>query len=299
MKYETEEILDTKHINLIKNISYKPIFILGLHRSGTSILYKMLGATKKFNTVTAYHILKYDELLYNKINNFEDKAMDDLRNLFKNKSITDRRIDHLPITPDFAQEYVYLLTQKKHQNKITSNNMTLVSNLCKKIQLVEDNNKPIILKNHYDFPNFLFIKKMLPSSKFIFIHRNPLQVISSTMRAWKILLENKNPYTALFSRSYNQIFSNPLLLFIARLYYSSFFPLGIFNILNRSARAANYYLKNIDYLQKKNYISITYESLCRNPNETMNKITDFLNNPSDIDYSKFIKSRNLDLTQQV
>ena len=63
--------LDDHYLHKLDGISFMPIFIMGLHRSGTSILYKMLGATRHFNTVTAYHILKYDELLYNFTKNKE------------------------------------------------------------------------------------------------------------------------------------------------------------------------------------------------------------------------------------
>jgi len=291
--------LDYKYLPITEDISFKPIFIMGLHRSGTSILYKMLSSTKKFNTVTAYHILNYDELLYNKVNNLEEKSIKDLEIFFKNKGITSRKIDNLQITPDFAQEYVYLLNKKNKNNKITLKNLDLIKEMCKKIQYISMNENPIILKNPYDFSNFLFIKRILPESKFIFIHRNPIHVINSNMQAWDVLLKEKNPYTALFSDYYDQIFRNPLLLCINRVYYSSVLPIGIFSIINRASRDTKYYLKNIDSLENKDYISITYESLCENPNKTMFEITKFLNNESyKKDFSCFIKTRENILTPQ-
>ena len=42
----TDENLDKKHLEKLENIEFQPVFILGLHRSGTSILYKILIATK-------------------------------------------------------------------------------------------------------------------------------------------------------------------------------------------------------------------------------------------------------------
>lgn len=292
--------LDDDYLPAIKNISFKPIFIMGFHRSGTSILYKMLASTKKFNIVTAYHVLKYDELLYNKFNDLEEKAICDLEAIFKNKGINSRKIDSLEITPTFAQEYVYLLTKKKSNNRITLKNLDLIKEMCKKILYISGNEKPIILKNPYDFSNFIFIKKMLPESKFIFIHRNPINVISSNMQAWNVLLKEKNPYTALFSYHYDQIFKNPLLLYINRVYYSSLLPIGVFSIINRISKDAKNYLKNIDSLEKKDYISITYESLCNDPNKTIFEITKFLNIDSyKIDFNDFIKIRENNLTPYV
>jgi hypothetical protein len=62
--------------------------------------------------------------------------------------------------------------------------------MCKKIQFIAGNDKPILLKNPYDFPNFLYIKRVFPNARFVFIHRNPLKTISSTLNAIKMILKN-------------------------------------------------------------------------------------------------------------
>jgi len=101
--------LDDKYLNEIENVTFNPVFIMGLQRSGTSILYKMLDATNCFNVVTSYHIIKYNELLYNHINNLEDGAKNALSELFGHQSKTTRGIDKLEITPNFAEEYGFLI----------------------------------------------------------------------------------------------------------------------------------------------------------------------------------------------
>jgi hypothetical protein len=290
---------DNKLINLLDNVSFDPVFIMGLHRSGTSILYKMLGATGHFNTVTAYHILEYDNLMYNHINKEEEKVRKNLVELFKKKGIKSRRIDHLPITPDFEQEYVYILTEKKQNNILNSKNIPLFENLCKKITYISENTKPILLKNPYDFPNFQFIKEKFPNARFIFIHRDPIEVISSTMRAWHTLLEEKNPYTALFSDTYNETFNNPFLLLAIRLYYSSIFPLGLLSVIKRSYNATTYFLENISLLDDRSYLSIKYSDLCNEPNKIMSNIMSFLKMETKIDFKEFIKPRKLSIAPEV
>lgn len=37
-----------------------PVFILGLHRSGTTILYEMLASTGAFDVLTAWHVIEFD-----------------------------------------------------------------------------------------------------------------------------------------------------------------------------------------------------------------------------------------------
>ena len=56
-----------------------------MHRSGTSILYKMLTETGNFNPVTAYHLINYNELLFNHHQNKEEQAKQELTESLKKK----------------------------------------------------------------------------------------------------------------------------------------------------------------------------------------------------------------------
>jgi hypothetical protein len=290
---------DDIHLHLLNDISCQPIFILGLHRSGTSILYKMLGNTGYFNTVQAYHILRYDELLTNHLNHRDQQAHQEINDLLQRKGITNRRIDRLPITADFAQEYVYLFEQKKYDNVMSHKNIPLFKTLCKKIHFISDNDNPILFKNPYDFPNFLFIKRMFPTAKFIFIHRDPLDVISSTMRAWQTLYTKKNPYTALFSRRYKHATENPFMYYAMKNWYCSRFTPGFYGVVHRAQKATAYYLDNIQKLPLTDHVSIRYEALCEQPNDVMQHVLAFLNVEKNQDFSTYIKPRQLQITPEV
>jgi len=290
---------DDIHMDKLKDVNFNPVFILGLHRSGTSILYKMLNETNRFDVVKAYHIFKYDELVYNHINNLEEKEKEDLNNLFKTKGIITRKTDHMKITSDYAQEYWFIFPETDLTGKLNNKNKSLFETLCKKIKHISENDKPILLKNPYDFPNFLFIKKIYPNAKFIFIHRHPLQVLSSLMRAGKTLYKNKSEFTAFFSTKYNQIFENPLLLFIHRIYFIGPLPMGLIGAIYRSSKNVKYFLRNINLINDEDYISVRYEDLCQDPNGVISSILDFLELDSNKDFSKFIQPRNLDLSFEV
>ena len=61
-----------------------------------------------------------------------------------------------------------------------------------------------------------------------------------------------------------------------------------------------YMLSSGIYVEKKDYISITYESLCKNPNKTMLEITKFLDIKSyEIDFKDFIKVRGNYITPHI
>ena len=47
----SHDISDEKYMELLSKVKFSPIFIMGDHRSGTTLLYKILAATECFNFV--------------------------------------------------------------------------------------------------------------------------------------------------------------------------------------------------------------------------------------------------------
>ena len=300
MKMKNKETFDQKYLQRLENIEFQPVFILGLHRSGTSILYKMLTSTDAFNSVTAYHLIKYDQLLSNHINKNEEAAKTELNNFLKERGQTDRGIDKLKINAEFAEEYGFVLGQKTNQMHITTKNLQLFIELAKKIQFISENKKPILLKNPYDLSNFLYIRKIFPNAKFIFIHRHPFKTLSSLNKAVKLLYKQRNPYTSLLYRDYNTVYENPILLYPFRFIISNYSPFGTIYLTMFSANSVKQYMKNIHKLPEKHYISITYEKLCKNPQNTMAEILQFLKiKTENIDFTSFINPRKTNLDPNV
>ena len=270
---------DTPYLTEINKVSFQPVFILGVHRSGTSILYKMLVETGCFNPITAYHLINYDELLYNHHEKREETEKQRLTESFVKNGVSDRGIDRLMLTADFAEEYGFLLGNRTLRMSLSKKNILLFTELCKKIQFLAGNNKPLLLKNPYDFPNFLYIKQMFPSAKFVFIHRNPIKTISSLLNAMRIIIEEKNPYTARLSRVYDVVFSNRLLLYPLKFLFCILPICAVVFLTGTTVRATRYYQKNIDMRPVQDYISITYEELCSHPQETIQHIMEKLSVP--------------------
>jgi len=292
--------VDQPYLHNLSQIDFEPVFILGVHRSGTSILYKMLTATGCFNSVTAYHLIKYKELLSNHLHKREEQVKQELTESFKEKGVEDRGIDRLILTADFSEEYGFLLGQQTFHMYLTSKNLQLFIELCRKIQYLAGNKKPLLLKNPYDFPNFLYIKQMFPTAKFVFIHRHPLKTISSTMKTIDVLLQKKNPYTMQLFRLYNKVVDQPVIFFLLRVIFSTVPELGVLFLARTTRKATEYYLKNIEKLPKQDYISITYESFCEYPEQTIEQILKILNlkKPRNLDVSSLMEPRkvNIDLS---
>ncbi len=296
---DSQHSIDVEYFDKIKDICFNPIFILGLHRSGTSILYKILNETGGFNVLNTYHILNYDKLLYNHIKVIEEIKRKEINDYLKEKGITNRGTDHLKVNANYANEYCYIFSNKDLPVKLTNKNKELFDNLCKKLKYIYENDKPLLLKNPYDFSNFLFIKEKYPNAKFIFIHRNPIDVISSTIRLWRTILKNKNEHNALYSKHYAKIFQNPLKLYLLRKFYFSKYSALYIITIRHVSKILKYFLSNINKIPKEDYISVKYEDLCEKPNLVVNKIFNFLSLNCDQDIGKFIDVKDKKILPEI
>jgi hypothetical protein len=92
--------LDTPWLAHLADTPVWPVFILGLHRSGTTLLYSLLAQAADFNTVTAYHLAHYDELLHNSAHGLQDAAREALTRSFAADGLADRGIDRVAATAD-------------------------------------------------------------------------------------------------------------------------------------------------------------------------------------------------------
>src|SRR6266540_6309462 len=129
----THSVPDQQYLSLIENVDFQPIFIMGDHRSGTTLLYSLLAATQCFNVVTAYHIIRYDQILTNFHNHTEEDARQLLQTYFATMGQADRIIDEVEITPDLPEEYGFLLSTT-YKSPLHAGNLPRFIELCRKIQ---------------------------------------------------------------------------------------------------------------------------------------------------------------------
>ncbi|MGR3176825.1 MAG: sulfotransferase family protein [Candidatus Anammoxibacter sp.] len=292
---------DNQYINMLKDVDFQPVFIMGCHRSGTSILYKILGATEHFNVVTTYHIIKYNEIIHNHINQTTDMCKEQIDALFELKQLQNRGIDQIQASHNMPEEYGFILQNAGYNMKLKPNNLVIFQELCKKIQLTCDTKKPLLLKNPCDCSNFIFLKEAFPNSKFIFIHRHPLQIINSQLKAIRELLHTKNEYFTILVKSYGQLFSQSIRLQITRFLFSSYFNIGLRIVTRNLTSVTKFFTRNITLLPEEDYICIKYESLCEKPGLTVKNILNWmgLEENSSIDYESLIKIREDSLLNEI
>lgn len=297
---EQEALTDQPYLTLLDDISFQPVFILGDHRSGTTLLYQLLDSTGCFNVVRAYHLINYEQILANHLNQQEQKAGQRLQTLFDAFGLTDRLLDGVQISPHLPEEYGFHLGATLRP-KLTPGNLSRFIELCRKVQFVSDLEKPLLLKNPWDFMNFTYLNQAFPAAKFIFIHRNPVQLIDSQLRAARQLYRLKSPYHALLDEEYGRLWKKPLRLNIIRLLFSTHLNLGFRVTLRHVQRTTSYYLSHIHRLSPADYTNLTYEALCQYPESVITRILEFLGVEAvaSVDYQNALYNRDRPLLAEV
>jgi len=267
---------DSIHLDLIGDISFRPIFIVGLHRSGTTLLYNMLAESGHFNVVTTYHVLGYDGILDDFVNRRGAEARQKLQNRLDKAGARDRAYDGAHVTPDLPEEYGFAIAVNDRPHLVPDNFARFLE-LCKKVQYTSGPDKLLLLKNPWDISTFAFIKKSLPQSRFVFIHRHPMWVLNSQIRGLRSSLEKRNSYMALIAPWYDKLFRAPQLLEGAK---SMLSPHAVQKALGEPLETAlQYFLRHIGSVPATDYFSVRYEDLCQSPDAWMTRLLDFLELP--------------------
>ncbi len=285
--------MDKPYIDQLEGLGFMPVFIMGDHRSGTTILYKLLEASRHFNVVRAYHVIRADQLLYNYFTGREKAVKRQIAANLNAAGQTNRIIDNISVSPDLPEEYGFVLNHARYRAKLKPKNFQQFLVFCRKIQLISDPHKPLLLKNPWDYLNFIYVKKVLPNAKFIFIHRDPVHIINSQLKAIQLVSHQRNAYTEMISNWYQNRFDR---LFI-KIVFGSLTNLGFRIVRRHVCLAARYFVENVGKLLSQDHICITYEDLCDNADETMAKLFEFLELPIEASaiFNQNIQARNVSL----
>jgi len=257
-------------------VDFDPVFIIGDHRSGTTVLYQALARTRAFNVVTAYHVIREPDIVPNYTAGREAEARRELADELASRGLTDRIIDGTMVTPDLPEEYGFII-DKSTRPRLRPSTLPALVDLCQRLRLT-GGDKPVLLKNPWDVLDFAFVKQSLPRARLIFVHRHPLAVMSSQLAATRSLFSARNEYVAMLSPWYRELFDQPVRLRLARLTSGRLGP----RIVSRHVRkATRYYLDHIDAMPAGDYVELRYEDLCAAPAATIARVLHFLGLPVD------------------
>ena len=294
---------DAGHLDALRDVAYRPIIVLGEHRSGTTLLYKLLALTDTFNVQTAYHTMCYDTLLANHAQGRGADAREELNRLFASLNLQTRLVDNMAFDPDYPEEYCFLLQRYSRRFHLTPRNFPHFDEMCRKIQYVSHPERPLLLKNPFDYGNFAAVKRLLPAAKFIFIHRHPIAVLSSQLRMVRRNWTEGNPINQLYSATYAALQKNRAVMRLMQWATGpdSRLQLARRLITRRTRKHADYFLEHVDRLKAGDFVATRYEDLCADPQGEMERILDFLDvHPSaPIDFRESINPRPLQILPRI
>lgn len=300
------------YLERLDSVDLQPVFIIGTHRSGTTILQHVLGQTGCFNVTTAYHVLYSKHLLALHFTDREQLAREELRSLLASKGLLaeehhgvpgktprNKNPDSVPIGPDVSEEYCWALEQSR-RIVVQPQNLKSFIDFCKKLQLIQDRSRPLLLKNPYDTLNFLYLQKVFPQARFVFIHRNPLEVVNSQVRLMRAMLRKKSEYYAMIIERYRWVCEHPIAMKVVGTVFSERLPFLAWQVAHHVSRNFDYVLQNLDKLGNT-AMGVTYPELCREPGQTMRRILDFLKLREETpqDYSRLLRSREPSIVPDV
>ncbi len=274
--------LDQPYLARLAEIDVAPIFILGLHRSGTTLLYQLLAETGAFNYVQYYHVNRYDEILHNHFTAQTAQAHAQLTQTIADLGLHSRAIDAISVSPTLPEEYGFVLKRHKsllYRPYLRRSNYAQFMELCRKVQLTHQPALPILLKNPWDFGNLRYLARTFPTAKFVFIHRAPLVNLNSKLKAVRRTMQSRNAYSALVDRSYARMFDTPLRTRLGQALFPQRFSLDLWTLALDSQRGYAHYLRVQPQL-KVPHIEIRYEDLCANPTQTLARLKSFLAVPA-------------------
>jgi hypothetical protein len=277
--------MDSPYLEKLEALPSQLVFIMGCHRSGTSLLYHLLAYTGQVDYISAYDIIKYDELLHNRISGREAEVKAHLQRLLQREA--NRGLDELPVGTDVPEEYRPLIHRERGGRtwtidplldqlffapSLTKSSVSAILTLLRKKRFLSDADRPLILKNPADYYfNFWTVHEIFPQAKFIFIHRHPLFMFNSYLCSIPPVLNLRSNYASLIFPGYRDLFRRSRLRrkLLVRLFRSNLMSR---RLLARLVQSFEYYLSHIERLPPEQYVQVRYEDLCSDPAECISRI---------------------------
>lgn len=249
------------------------IFILGLHRTGTTVLYQLLAETNAFAVLTAEDVvaLSDDPTDRAERNGRIAAKFADLRRA----GVTSRGIDTIPLGPGTPEEYGFVLSNRERGWSLSRGSLAEFNECCATLRRRAPNH-PLLLKNPWDFGNAAWIHAQFPEAAFVFLHRDPFEMLGSTVRMMRAYLQERNAYLAILSEPYRRFVEAQLPFRFSR-WVCERRPEWILRAaVWHASRQVRRYLRDRPQLPVDRSYDLRYEDLCGDPPGSLSGLLAFL-----------------------
>jgi hypothetical protein len=178
----------------LRKVTPRPVFIIGLHRSGTTFLYQALTNAFSVASLTVYHVLHYDQVLRRHHEGTAAAAGEELDGLFRSWHMATRRIDDVALSHAMLEEYGWVLRRRAGAFHASAKTAPLVDEICRKLHFLMPSAEAALLKNPWDTGHAGDLLAYFPDARFVFIQRDPVAIVNSQFRFAKNSGLHKDPY---------------------------------------------------------------------------------------------------------
>jgi len=273
---------DDEHASRLGELPDRVIVIAGSHRSGTTLMHRMLAGSGAVETITYLDVVEFPRLLDHHLRGRWDEVVAAWRTRMATFGPT-RGIDEVPVGPLEPEEYGGVLRRSvvgiDGRRPYANLDFGPLLQLARKKRFLSAASgsppRPLVLKNPVDtYDGVLRLDEVLPNATFLFVHRHPLAVLQSTVASWIHLLNEWNPWYAGLDRQYRRLHEIPGLLERARTHAVG--ETAVREVRDRIRTGMEHFLEVERRLPRDRVVSVRYEDLCGDPDGATSWVMDRL-----------------------
>ena len=186
--------LDAAHAAVLPARPAPPIFVLGLHRSGTTWLYQVLAELFPVAVTSLYHVTHYRRLVHARLEGLEAGYRQALAAALAARGVVDRGIDAVAVGPDALEEYAFILRKFAGAWDVRPRSAALLDEAMRKLTWLQPDREALLLKNPFDLGAEREILARWPDARFVFIRRDPVRVLNSQFRNHFVYRRGTEPF---------------------------------------------------------------------------------------------------------
>jgi hypothetical protein len=256
---------DDPYLPCLRGVELRPVFIIGMHRSGTTLLNRMLAVSGAFNVTSLFHIVNRQRLLrLHFLPDEREVSRSELAAYLRDAGVHTRAYDSMTVGVDETEEYAFALDYQGRWPLLNERNLPGFLTFARKVQFVQNQARPLLLKSPYDVINFAYLRKVFPAAPLVFIHRNPIEVANSQYRMYRNVIDHRDLYEALLSDGLRALYDSPTRLALTRLAFSERLEILFWLVCRRVIQACSYLTKHAASVDGPT-VTVTYPELCTQP----------------------------------
>ncbi len=272
---------DDSFLGLLEGIRPRPVFILGLHRSGTTFLDQRLAAGLPVAPLTVLGVVRYDRLLDLHDSGALGEAGRALDETFRGWGMDTRRIDEVALSHDMPEEYGWILRRRAGSFRVNRRTAPVLDEICRKLHRIHPEASAVLLKNPWDAGRGARLLAIFPEARFIVIRRDPVAIVNSQFRVARYFGGTRDRFIELLFRG---IPFGRTWLRVQRVVRRAGGPLlhariALARILRDVARETERLEASWRALPEPRRMAVDYESLVRDPDEVLARAGAFLGLP--------------------